>query len=323
MTFNLLNTEPNQPLSIDGFSFERHQESTKDLPKTLVTYRFTTGSNYPQNIFDQSKETVDKFLAVGNVNLAMTGWDVREPIEEFELQLENWEELHKAGLNPPAKGKFQMRNTSTLNQQFVAAIWNSFSKLSAHKDAEVIFRVLRLLRHSMVEDDEYDRFSKVWRSFNAFYNHLAAAQNSAETDRIKNFARSLCSVAMRPKGWLEGVIGECWTPLPKPTPLKDHLTLVLTLNNWASIMDCFVKQNFQDKHRNNHSSILAAAVAAKDIANTLESSLICLYDERNKVLHGETISESERDLLYVCTSYLQRIVAIALSEFYFIPLKNP
>ena len=93
VTFNLLNTEPNQPLSIDGFTFERHQESNKDLPKTLVTYRFTTGSNYPQDILDHSKETIDKFLAVANVNLAMTGWDVREPIEEFELQLENWEEL--------------------------------------------------------------------------------------------------------------------------------------------------------------------------------------------------------------------------------------
>lgn len=322
-TFNLLNAEPNQSLSVDGFGFERHPESSKDLLKTLVTYRFTTGNAFSPNIYDETKEMVDKFLAVGDVNLAMTGWDVRESVEDFELQLENWEELHIAGLNPPARGTFQTRNTSTLSQEFVTATWNSFSKLSTHADSEVIFRALRLLRHSMVEDDEYDRFSKIWRSFNAFYNHLAGTHGTPEPERIKNFASRLCSIAMRPKGWLDGVVVESWTPLPKPTPLKDHLTLTLTMNNWSSVMDCFAKQNFQDNHGNNLSQSLAAAVAANDVAKALEVSLLCLYVERCKVEHGETISENERNLLYVCTSYLQRIVAIALNEFYFIPLKNP
>lgn len=260
---------------------------------------------------------------MGDVNLAITGWDVREPVEDFELQLENWDELYAAGLNPPAKGKFEMRNTSTLSQVFVTATWDTFSKLRNHNDSEVILRTLRLLRRSMVEDDEYDRFSKVWRSFNAFYNHLAGTRSTPESDRIKNFAIRLCSIAMRPKGWLEGVVTECWTPLPKPTELKDYLTLTLSLNNWTSVMDCFIKQNFQDNHGNNLSQSLAAAVAANDVSKTLEFSLLCLYVERCKVEHGETISENEKNLLYVCAAYLQRIVAVALNEFYFIPLKNP
>ena len=286
-----------------------------------MVYRFTTGSGYSPNIVDETKETVERFLAVANVNLALTGWDVREPIDEFELKLENWEELYKAGLNPPALGKFETKNTSTYSQDFVSVTWTSYSKLAAHEDAVPIFRVLRLLRQSMVEDDDYDRFSKVWRSFNAFYNHMTTSPSSPEADRIRNFASSLCSVALRPKGWLEGVINECWTPLPKPTPLKDHLRFVLTLNNWVSIMDCFVKGNLIDRNGNNHSQNLAAAIAAKNFANALESSLLCLYVERNKVLHGETLEERERVLLYVCASYLQRIIAVALNEFYFIPLK--
>jgi hypothetical protein len=323
VTFNLLNTEPKQSLLIDGFEFDRHPESSKDLLKTSVTYRFTTGSAYSANIQDQTKDMIDGFLAVGNVNLALTGWDVREPVEDFELQIENRRELQKAGLNPPAKGEFQMRNTSTLTQEFVTSNWSTFSKLSAHKDSEVIFRTLRLLRHSMVEDDEYDRFSKVWRSFNALYNHLAGTRSTPEADRIGNFVSSLCSVGMRPKGWLESVVVECWTPLPKSTPLKHFLTLTLGLNNWSSVMDCLIKQTFHDNHGNNLSQSLAAAVAAKDVAKALESSLLCLYVERCKVEHGEIISEGERNLLYVCASYLQRIVAIALNEFYFIPLMNP
>ena len=88
-------------------------------------------------------------------------------------------------------------------------------------------------------------------------------------------------------------------------------------------MDCFIKQNFIDRNGNNHSQDLAAAIAAKKVSNTLESSFLCLYVERNKVLHGEIISEAERNLLYVCASYLQRLVAVALNEFYFIPLKTP
>jgi hypothetical protein len=308
---------------VDGFSFEPHRESTKESPKTRVTYRFTTGSNYSPSIVDQVKETVDKFLAVANVNLALTGWDVREPIEEFNLDLENWEELYKAGLNPPSRGQFQIRNTSTFRQDFVTAVWNGYSKLTAQRDAELVFRVLRLLRQSMIEDDEYDRFSKIWRSFNAFYNHFAPNQRTPESDRIKNFAGSLCSTALRPNGWLQGVIEECWTPLPKPTPLKDHLTLTLYLGNWASIMDCFIKQNFIDRNGNKQSQNLATAVAAKNVSDALESSFLCLYVERNKVAHGETISEDERNLLYVCASYLQRLVAVALNEFYFIPLENP
>jgi hypothetical protein len=269
VTFNILNSEPNQALSVDGFNFERHPESTKDLRKTLVTYRFSTGDVYSPSIFDETKELIDRFLAVGDVNLAMTGWDVREPIEDFEMELENWEELLKAGLNPPSKGQFQMRNTSTLNQAFVSAVWNGFSKLSTHKDCEVIFRVLRLLRQSMVEDDEYDRFSKVWRSFNVFYNHLAVNLNAPETERIKNFASRLCSIALRPNGWLESIIVECWNSLPRPTPLKNHLTLILTLNGWSSVMDCFAKHNFLDKYGNDYSPILAAAVAARDVPSVL------------------------------------------------------
>lgn len=310
-----------EPFSIDEFCFENHPKSTKDSLRTLVTYRFTTGSDYPRNIFDESKEKVERILAVANINLAMTGWDVREPIEEFEIQLENWEELYLAGQNPPSKGEFQIKNTSIWTKDFVLATTKSFSKLTAHKDADVVFRMMRLLRNSMVEDDEYERFSKIWRSFNAFYNHLAGNRKSSESDRIRDFASNLCSVALRPKGWLQGVIDDCWTPLSVPTPIKDHLILVLTLNSWPSVMECLVKQNFQDDHGHNHSRSLAAAVASKNMATGLESSLLCLYVERNKVLHGETISETERDLLYVCASFLQRIVAIALSEFYFIPLK--
>jgi hypothetical protein len=142
-------------------TFEEHPESSKDEPKTRIAYRFTTAPNYPtQNVSGEACQKMERFLACANVNLALTGWDVREPMEEFDVEIENWQELSSAGITPPTKFSMQMRNTSTYRRDFVETAWNWAERLDKRQDGEVIFRILRLLRQSMLENDEYDRFSK-------------------------------------------------------------------------------------------------------------------------------------------------------------------
>jgi hypothetical protein len=317
VSFIVRNVLVDAPISLDGVEIETHPQSTKDSPKVNVTYRFTT-SNSSQNLFQQAKEDIERFLDAEAISLALTGWDVREVAEEFDMTLENWLELQKAGMNLPSKMSFEFRNTSTWTKDYIATAWDWSKKLAAHKDAEVVFRILRLLRHSILEPDEYDRLSKIWRSFNAFYNHLAGSARGIETDRIRVFAKALSATN---SDWLSKAIDVWWTPLPKPTTLKDHLTFILANANYASVMDCVIKQNFTDRNGVNYSQLLASAVSAKDAVGILQNTLLCIYVERNRVLHGEVISEQERDLLYICAAVLQKIVAIALNEFYFIPLR--
>lgn len=216
------------------------------------------------------------------------------------------------------RARFNIRSKSIWNREYVQASWGWSKKLASHVDAEILFRILHLLRLSMLEDDQYDRLSKVWRGFNAFYNHLAGNPKSSEINRIRNFAKFLYA---KNSNWLKKTIEEYWTPLPKPTPVKDYLMLVLTQGSYVSVMDCLIKQDFRDRRGTNHSQDLAVAVSARDMMAALESALLCVYVERNKVMHGVTISDQERDLLYVSAAFLQRIVAIGLNEFYFIPMK--
>ena len=253
------------------------------------------------------------------MNTALTGFDIRAAMEEFDVELENWDELVRAGVNPPTKISFNIRNKSIWNKEYVQASWDWSKKLASHVDAEILFRILHLLRLSMIEDDEYDRLSKVWRGFNAFYNHLAGNPQSSEINRIRDFAKSLYA---KNSNWLKKAIEKYWTPLPKSTSVKDYLTLVLTQGGYVSVMDCFVKQDFRDRRGTNHSQNLAVAVSAKDMMAALGCALLCVYVERNKVMHGVTISAQERGLLYVCAAFLQQIVAIGLNEFCFIPMRS-
>jgi hypothetical protein len=301
-------------ISVEGMQIVPHPKSNES-PKVQVTYRFSTPDRVA-NIEKQTKETMERFLACSDVNTALYGLDVRDAIEEFDVKLDNWAELSMQGKNPPSKMTFNMRQHAIWNAEFVESAWNWYRKVAEHKDAEVICRILQLLRHSMIEDDEYDRFSKIWRAFNAFYNHLAGGRSAREKSRIGYFARSLVETNSK---WLPVVMQEYWTP---KSNIETHRDLLLAHNGWDSVMGCLAKQGFIGDRGTNHSDNLRAAVFAKDLGGTLLSSLLCLYCERNRVMHGEVISDSERDLLYVCASFLQRIVAIGLNEFYFIPIKE-
>jgi hypothetical protein len=302
------------PISFDGVEIVTHPKSSKDSPRLSVTYSFTTSAH---NIDGQTKakQDIQKFLDVEVCNDALLGLDVREIIEEFNVMLENWLELQKSGMNPPTKMSFEFKNTPTWTKEYIEWAWDWSKKLAAHKDAEVLFRVLRLLRHSMLESDEYDRLSKVWRSFNALYNEIAGDTERSETNRIKNFARTLSATN---SNWLFKAIDQWWTPLPKS--ITDHITFILLSGNYVNVMDCLTKQNFMDRNGVNYSQLLASAVSERHSARALQNTLLCIYCERNRVLHGEVISDQERDLLYICAAVLQRIVAIGLNEFYFIPL---
>jgi len=317
-SFVLHNVASKELISLDGLEIKPHPKSNEDSPMVSVTYRFTT-SDSPPDFIQYAKDIVEKFLDAANVNSALLGFDVREVTEEFDVEIENWKELVRAGVNPPTKLSFNVLNKSVWTKEYVQASWDWSKKLAGHRDAEILFRILRLLRHSMLEDDEYDRLSKVWRGFNAFYNHLAGNPQLSEIARIRNFARSLYA---KNSNWLKKAVEEYWTPFPKPTPVRDYLTLVLTEGNYVSVIDCLIKQDFKDRQGANHSQNLAAAVSAKDMMAALESALLCVYVERNRVMHGETISDEERDLLYICAAFLQRILAIGLNEFYFIPVKS-
>jgi hypothetical protein len=165
-----------------------------------------------------------------------------------------------------------------------------------------------------LEDDEYDRLSKVWRGFNAFYNHLSPNPQMSEIDKIRNFAKSLCE---RNSSSLTSIVEEYWTPLPKPPPLNNYLEFLLFRRKCASVIDCLIGQNFIDRKGTNHSQSLATAKSAMDARSTLESALLCVYVERNRVMHGEVITKEEKDLLYICAAFLQRVVAVAMNEFYF------
>jgi hypothetical protein len=316
-SFTLLNVVLERPISLDGVEIRTHPRSSPDSPKVSITYRFST-TGFSPDIHLEAKEAVEKFLDLTIINAALSGCDERKVMEEFEQRIENPIELERAGVNVPIEYSYKELNRSIWNEEYVQSILDWLKKFEAHKDSEIVHRTLRLLRQSILEEDEYDRLSKAWRSFNALYNHLSGAIQTGEPKKIKNFVSCLHA---KNSSLLKEAIEEYWTPLPKPTRDRGYLPFILVRNNWVSAMDCLVKQNFIHKQRTNHSQNLALAMSKKDLRAALESALLCVYAERNRILHGEVISENERHLLYICAAFLQRIVGIALTEFYFFPLQ--
>lgn len=316
-SFVLNNVSSGGLISVDGMEIRSHPKSNGKRPMVSVTFRFTT-STCPTDYIQHAKGVIGRVLDSTIVSVALRGYDIREVMEEFDVELENWRELEKARMELPTKVSYDVYTTTTWNKDYIQDSLDWVKKLETQRDTEVIFRILRLLRQSILEDDEYERLSKVWRGFNAFYNNLAGATVSSETNRIRNFAKTLCS---KNSSWLRSAIEGYWTPLPRPTSIKDYLTMALTTGNYSSVMDCLIQNNFIDNRGTNHSEHLATAVSSVDMMNTLENALLCVYVERNRVMHGEIISDGERDLLYICAAFLQRIVAIGLNEFYFIPIQ--
>ncbi len=318
VSFTLRNSFVKQEISFDGIEISSHPRSTEASPKVSVIYSFSTKDTVG-DIPREATETIERFLSVWSFNLAMLGLDVRDAMEDFNIEIENQLELRREGSSPPAKMQFEFSDKSTWEANLARSMWEWSKTIKVHKDSDVLFRILKLLRHSILEDDQYDRFSKVWRAFNALYNHLAGHRRPPEPYRISKFARDL---AARNSKWLNRVIVDYWTPSPKPTPLDSALNFILVDRNADSVMDYLVKQSFVSDQGINQSQKLAEAISAKDVGAALESALLCLYTERNMVEHGELFSDAENDLLYVCAAFLQRIVSIALNEFYFIPIKQ-
>jgi hypothetical protein len=316
-TFVLHNVRVDAPILFDGIRIEPHPKSSESSPMVKVTYRFTTPRS-PPDFIQFARDIVGRFLDVSSAHSALVGLDVREVMEEFDVELENFVELSKAGVHAPTKISINIQNKVTWNEGFVRYAWDWMKKLSSHKDADVIFRVLRLLRQSMVEEDEYERLSKVWRSFNALYAHLAKTSKSSQPNLIKCLCVSLLRTNSK---LLTKIIEESWATRPKPTPIRVYLDWILAQGNWANVMDCLIKQKFVDKYHRNYSQTLSTAVSTQNAGAALESALLCIYVERNKVMHGEIISDEEREVLYVCAAFLQGIVAVALNEFYFIPMQ--
>lgn len=132
-SFTLHNAVIDDSISFNGMEIIPHPKSDKQSPKVLVNYRFTT-ANAPPNIHLQAKETIEKFLDIASVEIVLTGWDVREIVEDFDIDLENRLELLKQRINPPAKMTVTMRNTATWTKNSTLREWEWSQKLAGHKD---------------------------------------------------------------------------------------------------------------------------------------------------------------------------------------------
>ncbi len=314
-SFTLHNVLVEKPFTFDGFRIAMHAKSTKENPVVLVTFHFTTES-YDQNIFRTTKEKIERLLDVTAVNSVLTGVDLREIMTDFDLTLENWTDIHLAGMEAPSKSSFTFRNTGGWTEAFVLHCLGHAEELAKVPDSPVLFRILRLLRLSVWDSDEYERFSKAWRSFNALYNHIRRSRKGSEISRIEFFADKLLATDSK---WLKGII-ESYCSSPPGRPIQDYLTFILATRNSENLLQDLAKQNFVDENGVDHSARLSKWIGARDIGKALKSALSCTYVERNRVLHGEVYSDEERDLLYICSAFLQRIISVALNEFFFIPI---
>jgi hypothetical protein len=316
-TFTLHNVSISDNVRFDGFSVESHPESSEKAPKVLVTYRFAT-EDYDPNVYRETKEKIERFLDITSFNSALQGTDLRQIMTDFDMSLDNWIELHQAGKFVPSKGTHTFHNTGKWTQHFAEIELDWAERLGKGHNSDVLFRIMRLLRLSIWESDEYDRFSMVWKSFNAFYNHVYGSRKHSELARIHFFADKLLATNSK---WLKAVVEEYWTPFPKPTPLGNYLTWVLVMVRGSqNVLDDLSKQNLTMKGI-NYSKRVLEAIKTSSLQEALQSALSCIYVERCRVEHGEIYSEEERDLLYICATILQRIIAVGLNEYYFIPAK--
>lgn len=268
-------------------------------------YRFKS-SNFSDDAEMLARKQIDDLLNVLITGANLGFYSDFPEITDFRITCDNIEDVVRTGGILPSYLPRETAPPVSIDSDSLGKYFDGAKKLRASGYGNVYENISTLLRAGLTASDEYAKFFGIWRSFNAFYNHLDPISTN-EVDRIQTFAKSALDTKTA-----QSIIDLYNKPsISGWGPMQQRLLMVGCTN----VFDMLVKANLtSEKGTINYSTELAKCIGTSTKPlEVLRWALLCLYSVRNTVLHGARYSYREADFLYLCSLLLQEVSVTALN----------
>jgi len=269
------------------------------------SYRFTTPTEQVNALW-MAREFIDGLLDVLITGANLGYYSSFLKLVDLGLSCENSQDIVQAGQkipNYPRMGTYEEFQPISIDEPSLVGYLDGARKIRL-KVGGKYHQIATLLRAGVTASDEYAKFFGIWRSFNAFYNHLIPGDDK-DAAKVEKFAKKALQLHEA-----NGIV-DFYNKASIASWGEMQLRLVLL--GHKNIFEMLTKARLKSwRGGRNYSSELVKALLSGDPFSILTSSLLCLYSVRNGVIHGSRYSHLEADFLYLCSLLLQEIVMNAL-----------
>lgn len=263
---------------------------------SILKYSFCMKALSEKEAEDKAKKDVKNFLI-----LALLGTYSGEGASGFsarfvKIACTNYYELIKARMAPPLFGQLRISRFYNYSDATIAKVVETLNKYSTSINS-TMWASFSFWFNGLSVEDEYDRFDRIWKSFEISYREVTKEKNvTIEGVRLwmqKKLSQTLmtdiCNSYLKPK--------------------NSELVLSVAIQRCKSAFDCLIKQNFKsDSGKSNYSMDLSKALNNGTWDEALVNATICIAKLRNKVFHANIFSDDERSLVFISSSLVADVM---------------
>jgi len=272
-------------------------------PRVQFTLEFTRRRYQDYwHVFDFAEKKVNKILDAMAPGLFYNlGHPYFPIVSDLELILKNEAQLRAAGKKVPPHGLLRFKYNLVITPAGLKATIQYNSQIAKSATARILRHALQLYRKGLSNEDDFDKFFTLWRSFNALYDHFYKGRT--ESQRISQILQTLAS----------NDIAYLIATYSKVSP-KSELAIPLAGHNY-NLFKYLVSRNLIDNRSRNRSQELGKAISTAQQADILEKAVLCLYVVRCNFAHGSNSQIVKDEILFrVSATFLAALLMCLVSK---------
>lgn len=197
-------------------------------------------------------------------------------------------------------------------------VLKNMKKLECLSEIESIKRILSSYRAGLTEEDRYVKFFGMWRAFNGLYRiRYPRDKYRYEKTPIKKWAENFN------KERIKDIVGHYnhILNLKKISTDEEHesrftpLNFVLFNLRYKNLFHALSDKNYDkvyggdNKFGEELKLLLEKDILdEEDYQSIFTNALLCIYQVRKGIFHGESYEEAEEDFIYLCSVFLSAVV---------------
>ncbi len=218
---------------------------------------------------------------------------------DFELSLENENELRQTGQRTPSHGKFRFTYRLTLSNSDLEATLKRVTKIASSSNEDIVKHCLTIYRRGLSYEDPFEKFFTIWRAFNAICNHFSTKRS--EKQIIEDALQKLSQQD------IEHLI-KTYSNFTKDS----ELGLILA-NHKYDLFNYLVGKNLVNDYGKSRSQELKQALSARQPEEIIKKATLCIYDVRCKYVHGSDSQIMKQERLFtVSSAFLSPLLVLLL-----------
>jgi hypothetical protein len=221
-------------------------------------------------------------------------------VSDFRLELTNKEQLVAAGKRIPSHGQLNFSSKLVVSSKGFRYVLKRSSQLRKSSNADIVHHFLKIYRRGLSNEDYFDKFLTLWRSFNALYDHFS--NKPAEYDRV-------CDILIKLKPADLSYLLSKYSKVQS----SSELGLLLAKHNF-NLFQYLVNRNLIDRKKRNRSKELQKALPSGQQLRVLQRAMLCLYVVRCNFAHGSSAQIAKDEHLFVISATFLASVLMCLRE---------